>query len=298
MWSNKQWKRKYTYEQNRRRYLDESTSYRRQVIGVFCNAVETAIVGLKDDQEFTPGFRYVGYAMNAASRREQHGKTGSSSTNWLGSLILAICHYYWTDWEYKLEFHILILLGAEVQATVAEQLMAVIGQTYFWTGRGINIAHCGNSVASVTMSKKTEAERKVKNVLGAMRHSSTSAPTVWLAIPNVTTRHSRTRERWPRTFLFFVDILQQTSEIANCQVEGPNGLVQTGNKTEWTVMGPIILYKRIIGKVDLRLNKCAERQLACSATREGADAFDKFHDSVGNIYSNAEVIETSPGSAK
>lgn len=109
-----------------------------------------------------PSFHYIGYALNSAVREEQHSWTGSASTNWLGSLVLAIMRYHFPEEEYELEFFVICLLGFEEQAAIAEVLLAIIGHGYFWTGLGFNIAFCGQSVNSIQMTALSQAERNEK----------------------------------------------------------------------------------------------------------------------------------------
>jgi hypothetical protein len=143
----------------KRKYLDPSKSSRRKVLRVFCAALQRQIWGMDDDEKFTPSFHYIGYAFDAEARKEQHAKTGTRSTNWLGSLVVSICNYKWPDRGYCLHFHVTCLIANPAQAAVGEMLLTVIGHGYYWTGRGFNIGIAGASVNSIYMETYTETRR-------------------------------------------------------------------------------------------------------------------------------------------
>lgn len=157
-----EWEKQWAFDGNRK-YLGETTttqSTRRANLETFCDALERLLVGLSNDNFFTPSFHYIGYALNILNRMEQHEKTGTNNTNWLGSLVLSILQWRWSNQDFQFHFHVMCLLGDEDQATIAEMLLAVIGHGYYWTGRGFNIQHCGASVASIEMKTISEAGRR------------------------------------------------------------------------------------------------------------------------------------------
>jgi hypothetical protein len=155
-----EWEKSWSMAGNRRKYLEgKNPSERQAVIHVFCDALELLINGTEDGDDFRPGLTYIGYAIDAHARREQHSKTGSASTNWLSSLVVSICQVKWPTRGFELHFHVICLIGDEKQAAISEMLLAVITRSYYWTGRGFNIALCGISVGSIEMPSKPREEK-------------------------------------------------------------------------------------------------------------------------------------------
>jgi hypothetical protein len=153
------WKTTVSINDGRRKYIEDKPTERRAVVDVFCSALEKLIHSKRDEEDFLPRLTYIGYAIDADKRKKQHAQTGSESKNWLASLVLSICKVRWPYRGFKLHAHVICLLGDEKQAAIAEMLLAVISQSYYWTGRGFNIVLAGGSLASIEMKKKTSDER-------------------------------------------------------------------------------------------------------------------------------------------
>jgi hypothetical protein len=149
--------------ETRRKYLTDRSaaiSERRQVINYFCSALEKHIHSM-DDNEFIPPFHYVGYALDIESRMNEHAKLGSDA-GWFGSLICALINDEYRNMTFSWHFQVVCLLGDEGQAAIAEMLLAAISHSYYWTGLGINVAHCGLSVASIKM-KSLDPDPKIND---------------------------------------------------------------------------------------------------------------------------------------
>ncbi|KAF2122569.1 hypothetical protein BDV96DRAFT_593095 [Lophiotrema nucula] len=91
---------------------------------------------------------------NTEKREDEHARTGSKSTGWLASLVLSGLNWRWYKKHrklpgqpcfdgYSLHFNVICLLADKNHAALAEIILACVARAYFWTGLGLNVAHCG-----------------------------------------------------------------------------------------------------------------------------------------------------------
>lgn len=97
---------------------------------------------------------YIGYAARADRRRRQHEACGKSS-NWLATLVQAVCNVLWGQGRYQMHFMVICMLSFEAQGMVAEMLLTRIAGAYYNTGGGFCIDVAGKSMESLYFKSLT-----------------------------------------------------------------------------------------------------------------------------------------------
>ena len=128
--------------------VDNVALFCRQLIAR-CDISETEEAPLKP-------LTYIGYASRADHRRRQHEACGSSS-NWLATLVQAICNVLWGRGHFQMHFMVVCLL-CEDQGMVAEMLLTRIAGAYYNTGGGFCIDVAEKSLEFIHFNKLTHKE--------------------------------------------------------------------------------------------------------------------------------------------
>lgn len=116
---------------------------------------------------------YIGYAARADRRKRQHEACGKSS-NWLATLVQAICNVLWGQGRFQMHFMVLCLLADEAQGMIAEMLLTRIAGAYYNVGGGFCIDVAGKSMESLHFTKLTHDENVDRwNELGEWVHNNT-----------------------------------------------------------------------------------------------------------------------------
>jgi hypothetical protein len=155
------WKQTRT-QQGRRFYLESREGHRSgsrvQVIEDFCLALQARCDQHKDENErLSPPLLYIGYAGKADVRQRQHEACGKSS-NFLASLVQAICNVLWGRGAYSMHFFVICVICEEAQGTVAEMLLSRIPGAYYHTGGGFCVDIAGKSMESIHFRKLTREQ--------------------------------------------------------------------------------------------------------------------------------------------
>lgn len=110
---------------------------------------------MSDDQG-TPlkPLSYIGYAAGADQRKRQHEACGSSS-NWLATLVQAICNVLWGQGRFQMHFMVVCLLSSDGQGMIAEMLLTRIAGAYYNVGGGFCIDVAGKSMESLHFASLT-----------------------------------------------------------------------------------------------------------------------------------------------
>ncbi|KAF2244400.1 hypothetical protein BU26DRAFT_569382 [Trematosphaeria pertusa] len=95
---------------------------------------------------------YIGFAAKADRRKRQHEACGQSS-NWLATLVQAICNVLWGRGVFKMHFFVICLLHEELQGMAAEMLLTRIPGAYYNAGGGFCIDVAGKSMESIYFKK-------------------------------------------------------------------------------------------------------------------------------------------------
>lgn len=111
------------------------------------------------EQEGTPlkPLTYIGYAGRAERRKRQHEACGKSS-NWLATLVQAVCNVLWGQKHFQMHFMVVCLLSCEEQGMIAEMLLTRIAGAYYHTGGGFCIDAAGKSMESLYFHDLTRTE--------------------------------------------------------------------------------------------------------------------------------------------
>ena len=122
---SKRWSRENTDAGHRRSLMSKSgerSDDRLKVIKKFTHQLYARCQTVDEDSLLSPPLLYIGYALRADSRQRQHEACGSSS-NWLASLVQAMCNVLWSRGNYLMQFFVICPLNEEPQGLVAEMLL-------------------------------------------------------------------------------------------------------------------------------------------------------------------------------
>ncbi|KAJ8107685.1 hypothetical protein OPT61_g8697 [Boeremia exigua] len=120
--------------------VDNTTTFCNELIAR-CEASENAGTPLKP-------LTYIGYAARAEHRRRQHEACGGSS-NWLATLVQAVCNVLWGHGHFQMHFMVICLLASEGQGMIAEMLLTRIAGAYYNVGGGFCINVAGKTMESI-----------------------------------------------------------------------------------------------------------------------------------------------------
>lgn len=151
-----QWKR--VNPESERAYLASNTQARVQSrvdnVTVFCQRLIARCEA--SEKEGTPlkPLTYIGYAARADRRKRQHEACGTSS-NWLATLVQAVCNILWGQGHFQMHFMVVCLLTNEFQGMISEMLLTRIAGAYYNVGSGFCIDVAGKSMESLYFTKLT-----------------------------------------------------------------------------------------------------------------------------------------------
>lgn len=137
----------------------ELSEDRVQVIKKFTDQLHARCQVLGPDDLLSPPLLYIGYAARADVRKRQHGACGSSS-NWLASLVQAVCNLVWGNGKYMMKFFVVCPISEEPQGPVAEMLLTRVTGAYYHGGSGFCIDIAGKSMESIHFSKLSHLEAR------------------------------------------------------------------------------------------------------------------------------------------
>lgn len=127
------------------------------VIETFCRQLLGECLRCEQENRQLPPLLYIGYAARTDIRKRQHEACGKSS-NWLATLVQAICNAVWGSDSYKMNFFVICPLAEKRQGVVAEMLLTRILGAYYTAGGGFCIDIAGKSMESIHFRKLTVGE--------------------------------------------------------------------------------------------------------------------------------------------
>ncbi|KAF1956180.1 hypothetical protein CC80DRAFT_535543 [Byssothecium circinans] len=159
---------------------EDHSDDRVKVIFTFCEQLEQRCRDMEDENAvLKPPLQYTGYAGRADVRQRQHEACGSSS-NWLASVVQAICNLLWGRGFYLMRFFVVCPLSEEAQGPVAEMLLTRVPGSYYNAGGGFCIDVAGKSMESIHFNKLTRGKREERwNDLADWVESETSIISNW-----------------------------------------------------------------------------------------------------------------------
>ncbi|KAF3004990.1 hypothetical protein E8E13_008414 [Curvularia kusanoi] len=159
---SKRWSRESTDAGLRRSLVSkpgEVSKDRVQVIKKFTDQLHARRQGLEDNTLLPRPLLYIGYAATADIRKRQHEACGSSS-NWLASLVQAVCNVLWGRGKYMMKFFVICPISEEPQGPVAEMLLTRVTGAYYHGGSGFCIDIAGKSMESIHFKKLSHIEAR------------------------------------------------------------------------------------------------------------------------------------------
>jgi hypothetical protein len=157
---SKRWSRDNTDAGHRRSLMSKSggrSDDRLKMIKKFTDQLHARCQAAEEDSLLSPPLLYIGYALRADNRQRQHEACGSSS-NWLASLVQAMCNVLWGRGKYLMQFFVICPLSEEPQGPVAEMLLTRVTAAYYHGGTGFCIDIAGKSMESIHFNKLLRIE--------------------------------------------------------------------------------------------------------------------------------------------
>ncbi|KAF2106855.1 hypothetical protein BDV96DRAFT_654416 [Lophiotrema nucula] len=148
-------------EANRRFFFKTNTSnnssQRRIVLRRFIAALQGRLQECRQNSTLLePPLQYVGYAIRASQRRDQHFDLGKS-TCWLSTFLQLVCDKLWPG-KYSFGFLVICPIVEEDIGAPAEILLTWLSRSYFHAG-GLSVGQAGGSTTSLLMHKLSQAAR-------------------------------------------------------------------------------------------------------------------------------------------
>ena len=159
---SKRWSRENTDAGHRRSLMSKSgerSDDRLKVIKKFTDQLHARCQAAEEDSLLSPPLLYIGYALRADNRQRQHEACGSSS-NWLASLVQAMCNVLWGRGKYLMQFFVICPLSEEPQGPVAEMLLTRVTGAYYHGGTGFCIDIAGKSMESIHFNKLSHMQAR------------------------------------------------------------------------------------------------------------------------------------------